>query len=82
MLITEGMIREVLTAPAMMRLWLVCESGMWRVALAGGVDGTEQHVFTRTTLEALIRQQTPEGDIPWSRLTEAAAGLMNIIYQD
>lgn len=79
-LITPDMIREVLNAPAYMRTWLVCESGTWRVCLAGAVDGSEQHVFTRSTLETLIRRQSDDGGIPWTGLPEVAARLMNLIY--
>ena len=82
MMITGEMLRDVLAAPGIMRAWLVCENGTWRVSLAGGVDGTEQHVFTRSTLETLIRQQSDDGGIPWARLPEAAARLMNMIYEN
>ena len=80
-LITGDMLHEVLTAPAIMRTWLVCEAGAWRVVLAGGVDGSEQHVITRTTLEVMIRQAN-DGEVPWSRLPEAAARLMNLLYEE
>ena len=61
--ITGQMIETVINSggTGAARLWLVCSKGEWEVVMAGGVDGSEEHVLTYdTVLSQTIRRREGE----------------------
>lgn len=47
--ITPDMVRELLNPKPGRELWLSYQNGAWSLVVAGGVDGTEEHIITRPT---------------------------------
>jgi hypothetical protein len=61
--ITGRMIEKVVDSggTGSMRLWLVKSHGEWMTVVAGGVDGSEEHVLTyATVLSQTIRRKEGE----------------------
>jgi len=80
--ITGQMIERVINSggPGTFRLWLVCSDGEWEVVVAGGVDGSEEHVLTYAT----VLSQTPRcrvgTDTPFE-YTLAAIGFNSMFFK-